>query len=43
MLDGAIRRSLRNHLAVTAGAGVFLVWDGAVLPAHGHTDRCWTG
>ena len=42
MLDGAIRRSLRNRLG--AGARMFLVWDVVVLaPAHGHTDRCWTG
>ena len=31
MLDGLIRWSLRNRLAVLAGAGVFLVWGGVVL------------
>ena len=31
MLDGLIRWSLRNRLAVIAGAAIFLVWGGVVL------------
>ena len=31
MLDAVIRWSLRNRLAVLAGAGAFLAWGGAVL------------